>query len=84
MFSINPAFDMFGPMQDIEDYRREGAYDDVMFGMNPQRAEIYEACEKNGTALTVMKGFAGGNLLSDETSPFGVALTVVGGKAHRG
>ena len=30
-----------------------------------------------GTALTVMKGFAGGNLLSDETSPFGVALTPV-------
>ena len=45
--------------------------------LNPLRAEIYELCEKNGTALTVMKGFAGGNLLSDETSPFGVALTPV-------
>ena len=77
MFSINPAYDMFGSMGDIEEYRKEDAYDGQMFGLNPQRAEIYELCEKNGTALTVMKGFAGGNLLDSETSPFGVALTPV-------
>ncbi len=78
MFSINPAFDMFGPMEDIMEYRREDAYDDeTLSSINPQRAEIYEKCEKNGTALTVMKGFSGGNLLCDETSPFGVALTPV-------
>lgn len=77
MFSINPAYDMFGAMEDIEEYRNEEAYDDSMFGLNPQRAEIYELCEKNGTAITVMKAFAGGNLLSDETSPFGVALTPI-------
>lgn len=77
MFSINPAFDMFGSMDDIEEYRKEDAYDGEFSSINPKRAEIYELCEKNGTALTVMKGFAGGNLLSDETSPFGVALTPV-------
>ena len=77
MFSINPAFDMFGTMNDIEEYRKDDAYDVEMYGVNPKRAELYELCEKNGTALTVMKGFAGGNLLSDETSPFGVALTPV-------
>ena len=77
MFSINPAYDMFGSMPDIEEYRKDDAYDESFFGLNPQRAEIYELCEKNGTAITVMKGFAGGNLLSDETSPFGVALTPV-------
>ena len=77
MFSINPAFDMFGSMLDIEEYRKEDAYDREFSSINPKRAEIYELCEKNGTALTVMKGFAGGNLLSDETSPFGVALTPV-------
>ena len=77
MFSINPAFDMFGPMDDIEEYRKEDAYEGEFSSLNPQRAELYELCEKNGTALTVMKGFAGGNLLSDETSPFGVALTPV-------
>lgn len=77
MFSINPAYDMFGSMDDIERYRQEDAYTDELSSLNPQRAELYELCEKNGTALTVMKGFAGGNLLSDETSPFGVALTPV-------
>ncbi|MBP3790760.1 MAG: aldo/keto reductase [Methanobrevibacter sp.] len=77
MFSINPAYDMFGSMPDIEEYRKDDAYDGEMFGLNPVRAEIYELCEKNGTALTVMKGFAGGNLLADETSPFGVALTPI-------
>ena len=77
MFSINPAYDMFGAVDDIEEYRKEDAFDNDLASINPQRAEIYELCERNGTALTVMKGFAGGNLLSDETSPFGVALTPV-------
>ena len=77
MFSINPAFDMFGVMDDIEEYRKEEAYDEEFSSLNPMRAQLYETCERNRTALTVMKGFAGGNLLSDETSPFGVALTPV-------
>lgn len=77
MFSINPAFDMFDSMGDIEEYRREDAYDGEFSSVNPKRAELYEICEENGTALTVMKGFAGGNLLADDTSPFGVALTPV-------
>lgn len=78
MFSINPAFDMFGSVDDVGDYRKEDAYDDKdLSSINPQRAELYEICQNNGTALTVMKGFAGGNLLSDETSPFGVAMTPV-------
>ncbi len=77
MFSINPAYDMLGPMEDIEEYRKENTFDNHFSSLNPQRAEIYELCEKNGTALTVMKGFAGGNLLSDYTSPFGIALTPV-------
>lgn len=77
MFSINPAYDMFGSVGDIEEYRKDDAFDNSMSSINPLRDEIYRICEENGTALTVMKGFAGGNLLSDETSPFGVALTPV-------
>ena len=77
MFSINPAFDIFGAMEDIGEYRKEDAFDNTLSGINPQRDEIYRFYEENGTALTVMKGFAGGNLLLDETSPFGVALTPV-------
>ncbi|MBE6500681.1 MAG: aldo/keto reductase [Methanobrevibacter thaueri] len=77
MFSINPAFDMFDTMNDIEDYRREDTYDNNLSSIHPKRAELYELCEKTQTALTVMKGFAGGNLLSSETSPFEVTLTPV-------
>lgn len=78
MFSMNPAFDMFGTMNDIMEYRKDDAYDDEkLSSLNPQRAQLYELCEKTGTALTVMKGFAGGNLLDEKTSPFGVALTPV-------
>ena len=77
MFSINPAFDMFEPTDNIEDYRNDEMYNDEMEGLNPQRAELYSLCEETGTALTVMKGFAGGNLLSAETSPFGVALSPI-------
>ena len=77
MFSINPAYDMFDSMEDIEEYRKEDAFDGKFSSVHPKRAELYRLCEENGTALTVMKGFAGGNLLSDNTSPFGVALTPV-------
>ena len=78
MFSMNPAFDMFGTMEDIWEYRKEGVFDDDnLSSINPKRVELYELCEKTGTALTAMKGFAGGNLLSDEISPFGVALTPI-------
>ena len=77
MFSINPAYDMFGAMDDIEEYRKDESYTDSLSSLNPQRAELYETCQNNGTAITVMKAFAGGNLLADETSPFGVALTPV-------
>ena len=77
MFSMNPAFDMFGSMRDIEEYRKEDAFDREFSSINPKRALLYELCEETGTALTVMKGFAGGNLLFDERSPFGVALTPV-------
>ena len=77
MFSINPAFDMFEPTDNIEDYQNNEMYNDEMEGLNPQRAELYSLCGETGTALTVMKGFAGGNLLSAETSPFGVALSPI-------
>ena len=77
MFSMNPAFDMFGTMGDIEDYRAEDAFEREFSSIDPKRAELYDLCEKTGTALTVMKGFAGGNLLADDTSPFGAALSPV-------
>ena len=42
--------------------------------MEPVRAELYATCEREDVGMTVMKGYAGGRLLSAEASPFGVAL----------
>ena len=76
MFSINPAYDMFPSDQVLEDYRNDDKYDGLA-GMDPKRAELYNLCEENGTALTVMKGYASGRLFDENDSPFGVALTPV-------
>lgn len=77
MFSANPAFDMFAPTENIEDYSDDEAYKQEFHGMDPQRADFYQAAEKNNVGITIMKPFAGGRLLNANDSPFGVALTPV-------
>lgn len=76
MFSVNPAFDMLPASDDINvlfgDYAEVNAE-----GIDPARAEVYAACERNNVGLTVMKPYAGGRLLDAEKSPFGAALTAV-------
>lgn len=76
MFSINPAYDMFPPTSDLEDYRDDDEYAGLA-GLDPKRAELYQLCEDNGTPITVMKGYASGRLFDADDSPFGVALTPV-------
>ena len=76
MFSINPAYDMFPPTSDLEDYRDDNEYAGLA-GLDPKRAELYQLCEDNGTPITVMKGYASGRLFDENDSPFGVALTPV-------
>lgn len=76
MFSINPAYDMFPPTEVIGDYSNDEKYTDLA-GLDPRRAELYQLCEENGTAITVMKGYASGRLFNENDSPFGVALTPV-------
>ena len=75
MFSINPAYDMLSSFT-IEKSFEENVFDDDFEGIAPNRAELYQLCEEKNIAITVMKAFAGGRLLSDD-SPFGVALTPV-------
>ena len=76
MFSLNPAFDMMPASEDLEDLF--GDYENVSGdGIEPVRARLYARAEETETALTVMKGYAGGRLLSADASPFGVALTPV-------
>ena len=76
MFSINPAYDMLQSMT-LEETREENRFDDDLNGTDPKRDNFYRICDEKNIAITVMKGFAGGTLLKDETSPFGVALTPV-------
>lgn len=76
LFSINPAFDMLPASEDLNEYFKE-EYDIKDGGIAPERAELYRICEKNGVGITVMKGYAGGRLFDEKTSPFKVALTPV-------
>ncbi len=76
MFSINPAFDMRPPNEDIMDLL-DGRYDPALSGVDPQRAALYSLCESRGVGITVMKAYAGGRLFDPALSPFGVAMTPV-------
>ena len=78
MFSINPAFDMMGSINNIEIYIEDDTYKNKeLEGLAPERAELYQVCKEKDIPLVVMKGYAGGRLLRDEDSPFGVALTPI-------
>lgn len=46
-------------------------------GIDPKRDKLYRTCQNAGNALTVMKAYAAGVLLSDKESPFEKALTPV-------
>ena len=76
LFSINPAFDMLPPVTDLDEYFAE-EYKEGLGGIAPEREELYKICEKNGVGITVMKGYAGGRLFDEKTSPFQAALTPV-------
>lgn len=76
LFSVNPAFDLMPPTENIDDYFAE-QYDTSLAGMDPERAQLYRICEQQDVGITVMKGFAGGRLFNEKASPFGVALTPV-------
>lgn len=61
MFSINPGYDY--------------SHGDYANGSTKERMELYRRCEADGVGISVMKPFSGGQLLADQTSPFGKALT---------
>ena len=61
MFSINPAYDY-----------QKGEYG---IGAVEKRASLYRDCQRHGVGISVMKPFAGGQLLDAGISPFGQALT---------
>lgn len=76
LFSINPAFDLLPPTDNIDNYFVE-EYQDGLGGIDPARAGLYKLCEQNDVGITVMKPYAGGRLFDAERSTFGTALTPV-------
>ena len=76
LFSINPAFDMLPPSEDINVMFAD-EFDKGLKGIDPERADFYKLCEQKDVGITVMKAFAGGRLFDEKRSPFGVKLTPV-------
>ena len=76
LFSVNPAFDLMPPTEDLEDYF-QGRYSEGLNGVDPVRVEMYKICEQNDVGITCMKPFAGGRLFDPQRSPFGVPMTAV-------
>lgn len=77
MFSINPCYDMLPPSEVVDDLWDDKNYEKPLFHIDPTRQELYEYCEKEGIAITVMKAFGGGDLLDEKLSPFGVKMSVL-------
>lgn len=77
MFAVNPCYDMQPASDNVEDLWADENYDHALQNVDKEREELYELCEREGVAIDVMKAFGGGDLLSDDNSPFGKALTAV-------
>ena len=73
LFSINPAFDMHPATEDLDEMF--GEYESGLSGIDQERAALYQLCEEKEVGITVMKGFFGGRLFDEKTSPFGKAFT---------
>lgn len=76
MFSVNPCYDLQPANEDCYALWDGKNYDRQLVNMDPEREELYETCSRLGIAITVMKAFGGGDLLDEELSPAGKALTV--------
>ncbi len=77
LYSVNPAYDLMGVVDDAEKYYGDHSFDAGGNGMDPIRAKVYRTCESLGVGITVMKAYAGGRLFDEKVSPFGVAMTPV-------
>ena len=76
MFSINPAYDMEKANTDIEGLMEYKDLGTNAWVVDEARQTLYTVCENLGVAITVMKPLGAGSLLTAESSPFGVAMTV--------
>lgn len=76
MFRVNPCYDLQPANEDCYALWDGKNYDRQLVNMDPEREALYETCSRLGVAITVMKAFGGGDLLDEELSPAGKALTV--------
>lgn len=76
MFSVNPCYDLQPANEDCYALWDGKNYDRQLVNMDPEREALYETCSRLGVAITIMKAFGGGDLLDEELSPAGKALTV--------
>ena len=76
MFSVNPCYDLQPGNEDIELLWAPESYAGNLVNMDPARQALYEACQRQGVGITVMKAFGGGDLLDEKLSPAGKALTL--------
>lgn len=75
LFSMNPAYDMVPPSENLELLWAEESYAKPLHNFDPEREGFYELCARLDIGITVMKAFGGGDLLDAKLSPFGVAMT---------
>ena len=75
MFSINPCYDLLPGTERVSLLSASESYDQPLVNMDPQRQALYEECQRRGVGITVMKVFGGGDLLREDLSPAGKALT---------
>ncbi len=74
MFSVNAAYDMQPPTENVDDLFEPENYKQGFVNADPMRTRLYELCARENVAIDVMKAFGGGDMLSEEYSPFGVAF----------
>lgn len=75
LFSINPAYDMVPPSEVLDDLWSDYSYVNPLHNIDPDRDAFHKICAAEGVGITVMKAFAGGDLLDARLSPLGVAMT---------
>ena len=75
MFSVNPCYDLQPANEDVEELWADKNYKEQLTNMDPDRQRLYETCQRLGVGITVMKAFAGGELLGSNQIA-GVSLTV--------
>lgn len=77
MFSINPAYDLQPANENVDTLWADESYAGILHNIDPDREQLYELCERMNVGIDVMKAYGGGDLLSEENSPFGRAMTPV-------